>query len=474
MKSLSSIVRQILLEAPNYNKLTPRSLALAVHARQLLQELEDRQNRSIPTSLDSYTTVVGRRYSGVALADYYAVLGLSRDATTPQIVSASRREMMALRPEINPTAGAAEQRREVEEATRVLTDPALRDAYDAGQPLPTARGEAVAFPPSVIGTEPNQDDLRLLRRRFPTIQSIVRLVSSAREIEDVSLDTDEEMQALDVYRERIESGMPEQMAAADARKELRMMGSGDAERALENIRKMSVLRAWPLNAMLMDSPQYQEEFFPAVLSAVISNPQGASIMFPRQRRATAGEETEVAGGGRGVNAAADAVLSAVNSLKEQGLPLSEDVLEQVDDYIDVIKDQLKRLKSNIPSLGSMARSSRRAQMGISEGSLRRLLEADDDDDDIYGDFDPEEVSRTLGSETAASVAPPDQPEFEEEQRVLSSEDLDLIADLESSALTAVDDLEGEVVALAGPVMSSEIEEIRDTVAQVFSVARSSA
>ena len=472
MKSLSSIVRQILLEAPNYNRLTPRSLALAVHARQLLQDLEDRQDRAIPTSLDSYTTVVGRRFSGVALADYYAVLGLSRGATAPQIVSASRQRMMALRPEINPTASAASLRREVEEATRVLTDPSLRAAYDAGQPLPTARGEAVALPPSVVGTEPNENDLRLLRQRFPTIQSIVRLVSSAREIEDASLSTDEEMNALDVYREKIESGAPEQMAAAEARRELRMMGSGDAESALENIRKMSVLRSWPLNAMLIDSPQYQEEFFPTVLSAVISNPQGASIMFPGQRRDRASEEAEAAGGGRGVNAAADAVLSAVNSVKDQGLPLSEDVLEQVDDYIVVISDHLKSLKRSIPSLGSMARTSRRAQMGISEGALKQMLEMDDDDD-IYGDFDPEEVTRTLGSATAAPDAPLEQPEPEDAQRALTSEELDLVDELEDSALNAVDRLESEVVALAGPVMPGEIEEIRDAVALVFSVVRSS-
>jgi hypothetical protein len=224
--------------------------------------------------------------------------------------------------------------------------------------------------------------------------------------------------------------------------------------------------------MLIDSPQYQEEFFPAVLSAVISNPQGASIMFPGQRRDRSSEEPEAAGGGRGVNAAADAVLSAVDSVKGQGLPLSEDVLEQVDDYIVVISDQIKSLKRSIPSLGSMARTSRLAQMGISEGALKQMLEMDDDDD-IYGDFDPEEVTRTLGSATSAPDAPLEQPEPEEEQRGLTSEELDLVDELEASALNAVDRLEREVVALAGPVMPGEIEEIRDTVGQVFSVVRSS-
>ena len=97
----------------------------------------------------------------------------------------------------------------------------------------------------------------------------------------------------------------------------------------------------------------------------------------------------------------------------------------------------------------------------------------DDDDDIYGDFDPEEVTRTLGSATAAPDAPLEQPEPEDAQRALTSEELDLVDELEDSALNAVDRLESEVVALAGPVMPGEIEEIRDAVAQVFSVVRSS-
>lgn len=63
--------------------------------------------------------------------DYYAVLGVTRDATQDQIKRAYRKEALAAHPDRNPDDPSAEKRfKEVNEAYKVLGDERKRTDYD--------------------------------------------------------------------------------------------------------------------------------------------------------------------------------------------------------------------------------------------------------------------------------------------------------------------------------------------------------
>lgn len=80
------------------------------------------------------------------MKDYYAVLGVDADVTDAALKSAYRRKASAFHPDRNPSADAAENFREMQEAYDLLSDPAKRRDYDENRrrsllddPLVTAR-----------------------------------------------------------------------------------------------------------------------------------------------------------------------------------------------------------------------------------------------------------------------------------------------------------------------------------------------
>ncbi len=73
--------------------------------------------------------------------DYYADLGVSRDATADEIKRAYRRAARTLHPDVNPSPEAEEQFKKVSQAYDVLSDADKRRQYDSGSD-PYAAGAA--------------------------------------------------------------------------------------------------------------------------------------------------------------------------------------------------------------------------------------------------------------------------------------------------------------------------------------------
>ncbi|MDY6954947.1 MAG: DnaJ domain-containing protein [Thermodesulfobacteriota bacterium] len=65
------------------------------------------------------------------MKDYYALLGIGREATADQIKSAYRKQAMAFHPDRNGGSNASEERlKEINRAYEVLGDEAQRRRYD--------------------------------------------------------------------------------------------------------------------------------------------------------------------------------------------------------------------------------------------------------------------------------------------------------------------------------------------------------
>src|SRR5947208_16783873 len=73
--------------------------------------------------------------------DYYAILGVPRNADNDQIKKAYRKLARQLHPDVNPSPEAQERFKEVTAAYEVLSDPQKREIVDlGGDPLAPGAG----------------------------------------------------------------------------------------------------------------------------------------------------------------------------------------------------------------------------------------------------------------------------------------------------------------------------------------------
>ena len=66
----------------------------------------------------------------VEYKDYYAILGVKRDAKPDDIRKAYRKLAKEFHPDVNKSSGAEDKYKEINEAYEVLKDPAKREKYD--------------------------------------------------------------------------------------------------------------------------------------------------------------------------------------------------------------------------------------------------------------------------------------------------------------------------------------------------------
>jgi curved DNA-binding protein CbpA len=117
--------------------------------------------------------------------DYYALLGLTQDATLAAIKKAYRRLARQHHPDKNPgDPNAAERFRDLTEAYDTLTNPARREVYDATyQPAP-GTGVTPPAPDSYVISRVLavlEDIWAAIRARHPEIPAVVLIIASGTE-----------------------------------------------------------------------------------------------------------------------------------------------------------------------------------------------------------------------------------------------------------------------------------------------------
>ena len=77
--------------------------------------------------------------------DYYAVLGVRRDANADEIKKAFRRLARTMHPDVNADLGTQEKFKDVARAYEVLSDPKKREMYDLGVDPTAGNGGGPAY-----------------------------------------------------------------------------------------------------------------------------------------------------------------------------------------------------------------------------------------------------------------------------------------------------------------------------------------
>src|SRR5262249_8344176 len=77
-----------------------------------------------------FTPTRGKMVARMKYKDYYAALGVKRDASADDIKKAYRKLAQKYHPDVSKEAGAEEKFKEVAEAYQTLKDPEKRAAYD--------------------------------------------------------------------------------------------------------------------------------------------------------------------------------------------------------------------------------------------------------------------------------------------------------------------------------------------------------
>ena len=98
------------------------------------------------------------------MKDHYAALGLSSDATLAEVKKAFRQQASLHHPDRNAAADAPQRFRAAQEAYAVLSDTALRQAYDDNRrrnlldsPIDTAREIWHNYFRHVLASQPGTD-----------------------------------------------------------------------------------------------------------------------------------------------------------------------------------------------------------------------------------------------------------------------------------------------------------------------------
>ncbi len=119
------------------------------------------------------------------LPDYYAILGVTPDATLSQIKKVYRKLARQHHPDTNPgDCKAAERFKAITEAYEVLTDPGRRKAYDATRPPVTSTTITTPGPdgPAISGIVRVLEDIwRSIRARHGEIPAVVIIIASGTE-----------------------------------------------------------------------------------------------------------------------------------------------------------------------------------------------------------------------------------------------------------------------------------------------------